>query len=201
MQPKEIAEMLSCECPSLRCFITRRWREKQHFLVVFYTWRAEVGRIFLLMNIAPYPFVRIIGNRYEFTSTGKRHVRKVVIFDVVSDPDLYNLAFGDLLPGLPEGEIDDFSNTDNGDMVRVLATVIRILIDFLHRNPQATVFFTGSTEARTNLYRRIISRYSIAYQRRYEIMASIWVKGKFKKVEFDPCFKGEYFDFFIKRKF
>ena len=40
------------------------------------------------MNIAPYPFTKHL-NKYEFTSIGKRHVRKVVIFDVVSDPDQY----------------------------------------------------------------------------------------------------------------
>jgi hypothetical protein len=152
------------------------------------------------MNISPYPYTKRL-NRYSFISVGKKQVRKVVEFDVLGYAHLYNLGFGDLLPEMPESGIDDFSNTDNGDMIRVLATVVTILIEFLNLNPQATVVFSGSTETRTNLYRRIIKRYYPAYKHRYEIMASYWHNGRLLEGEFDPFFKGEYVVFFVKRKY
>jgi hypothetical protein len=108
----------------------RRWREKQHFLVVFFTGRAEVQGIGLRMNVAPYPFVRIVRNRYEFISVGKRDVQKVVEFTRLAGPSGYNMCLGDLLP---DGGIDDLANTNNGDLVKVFATAIAAALDFLER--------------------------------------------------------------------
>lgn len=73
---------------------------------------------------------------------------------------VFNLGFGDWENG-NEG-FDDLAITDNGDMEKVLSTVIRIAIKFLSFNPGATIYITGSTTARTRLYRVIISnRYDV----------------------------------------
>ena len=98
------------------------------------------------------------------------------------------------------GKIDDMSNSNNGDVSKVLATVIQIVIDFLERNKGATVFFTGSTPGRTNLYNRILRKQYLSYKDKYHIMASVWVKNKFVLGEFDPGFTGEYSEYYVTRK-
>ena len=79
---------------------------------------------------------------------------KIVIYSPLpSLPGFYNLGFGDLSG---EGELSDEVVTNNGDMSKVLATVVSTLFVFLEVNPTATVFFKGSTPFRTKLYQRII---------------------------------------------
>jgi hypothetical protein len=50
------------------------------------------------MSNPPYEFSRESLHRYTFTSSGKRAIDKVVEFTPMSKSDVYNLAFGDLLP-------------------------------------------------------------------------------------------------------
>ncbi|MGX5858114.1 DUF6934 family protein [Dyadobacter jiangsuensis] len=92
---------------------------------------------------------------YSFISEGRNgHVRKRVRFDLVRS-NIFNLGFGDWKED--DSDLDDLVVTDNGDMEMVLSTVIRITIHFLSTNPGITVHFTGSTAARTRLYRSILS--------------------------------------------
>ena len=65
---------------------------------------------------------------YSFVSKGRRGViTKIVQFTPTSINGIFNLAYGDLLP---EGDIDDKSNSNNGDMIKVLGTVIEIVKEF-----------------------------------------------------------------------
>jgi hypothetical protein len=48
--------------------------------------------------------------------------------------------------------------SDNQDMEKVLATVIQTIFVFFRTYPDKTLFFTGSTNARTRLYRGAIGR-------------------------------------------
>jgi len=57
-----------------------------------------------------------------------------------------NLGIGDLLPN---GSFDDKANSNNGDILKVLATVVYILKHYTSQNPEIMVFFTGSTKERT----------------------------------------------------
>lgn len=92
------------------------------------------------------------------------------------------------------------NNSNNGDLPRVLATVISIVIDFLDREPQATVFFSGSTQSRTNLYRRVLVNNYALYKERYNVIASLRKKNKIVQQRFDPEFNGAYFGFYVQRK-
>lgn len=49
--------------------------------------------------------------------------------------------------------------SDNGDTDKVLATVVAALYSFFDRYPNAFVYATGSTAARTRLYRMGITRF------------------------------------------
>ena len=65
--------------------------------------------------------------------------------------NIYNLAFGDY--DAATGGIDDFTVTNNGDSLKVLATVASTVYAFTAKYPQAWIFATGSTAVRTRLYR------------------------------------------------
>lgn len=95
---------------------------------------------------------------FQFESVGpKGAIQKLVQFQKVAEPNVYNLAFGDKHSGTDS--IDDLSVSDNGDSEKVLATVVEALYTFCDHHPGAIVYATGSTPARTRLYRMGISRF------------------------------------------
>ena len=93
---------------------------------------------------------------FEFTSEGpKGKIDKVVVYSEINLKEVYNLAFGDKDP--ITGFLNDLTVTNNGDSHKVLATVAATLYAFTTEKPGATVIATGSTAARTRLYRMGIS--------------------------------------------
>lgn len=95
---------------------------------------------------------------FEFVSEGpKGEVAKVVQFQQIDETTVYNLAFGDF--NSLTGELDDKIVTDNGDSEKVLATVVAAIYLFTEQYPGAWIFATGSTPARTRLFRMGINKY------------------------------------------
>lgn len=93
---------------------------------------------------------------FEFVSEGiNGKISKLVLFSETYLHNFYNLGFGD--KDESTGEIDDEVVTNNGDSEKVLATVASTLYTFTDKFPVAMVFATGSTKARTRLYRIGIS--------------------------------------------
>jgi len=86
------------------------------------------------MTHAPYTYHRIQTSRYTFVSIGKKRIEKVVDFIPLKPKNFLNLGFGDLLPN---GSIDYSVNSNNGDIIKVLATVVDILRDFTGEYPEA----------------------------------------------------------------
>ena len=78
----------------------------------------------------------------------------IVYFKETNDPEVYNLAFGNLLPN---GGVDDYTRNDNKDRNKIMATVADIVYEFTARYPDKYVFFKGSTPGRTRLYRMALS--------------------------------------------
>lgn len=107
------------------------------------------------------------GEVYMFVSKGKhKSVTKMVKFQMIQN-DVANLGFGDCTDdGI---DFDDRAVTDNGDMETVLATVIKITATFLSKNPEVSVYITGSTAARNRLYRIIISNNFEAISQVYKV--------------------------------
>ena len=104
-----------------------------------------------------YPFqAKPLEMRYDFTSiSDEKTVEKTVIFSQLTT-DLFNVA---LLDVLADGTLsDDLVVTNNQDLRTVMATVMRIIDDFLTRFPDRTVFFRGSDDRRTRLYQIVIGR-------------------------------------------
>jgi hypothetical protein len=95
---------------------------------------------------------------FEFTSVGpKGEVSKVVQYTELPFKNYYNLGFGDKDP--TTGLISDLTVTNNGDSPKVLATVAATLYAFTDLHKDAVVIATGSTEARTRLYRMGITNH------------------------------------------
>jgi hypothetical protein len=92
---------------------------------------------------------------FDFFSIGKRGVvPKRIIFTTTKFEGIYSLTFGDLDL---EGEISDYSISDNGDRNKILATVVHAIDTYLKAYPDRMIFFTGSTKVRTRLYRMVIA--------------------------------------------
>lgn len=130
--------------------------------------------------------------RYElFSSSAEKVVKKVVLFTETSASMVYNLA---LLDELENGELSDISETNNSDLVMVMATVIQIINEFLRLKPNYFVIFKGSDERRQRLYRIIISRELLKIQKKFEIFGGI---GDDFIADFEP---NKEYDFYIIRQ-
>ena len=97
-------------------------------------------------------------SEYRFVSEGRHgRILKKVRFTPIRSSGIYNLGFGDVDP--ETGLVSDVRISDNGDTQKVLATVASIALDFLKRNPKATLYAEGSTPSRTRLYRMGLTRH------------------------------------------
>src|SRR5258708_35804708 len=96
------------------------------------------------------------GLEFTFVSEGpKGQIRKMVQYMETVNPEVYNLAFGDLLP---DGRIDDRIKNDNKDHDRILATVAITVYEFTARHPEKIVFISGTSPERTRLYRMTLTK-------------------------------------------
>ncbi len=131
---------------------------------------------------------------FEFTSEGSQgSIKKLIQFQETSEPNLYNLAFGDR--NNETGEIDDIAVSNNGDSEKVLATVVSALIIFFEDHPEAFVYATGSTKSRTRLYRINISKFIEDIEIDFYLYGQIG--DDFEKFELEK----EYSGFLVQRKF
>jgi hypothetical protein len=94
---------------------------------------------------------------YEFESQGaKGIIKKIARFDII-ERNFFNFGFGDL--DVKTGNISDNIISNNGDRDIVLATVAKIIYDFVNHFPEATILIKGTDASRTRLYQQGISRY------------------------------------------
>lgn len=130
---------------------------------------------------------------FEFASEGKKGIiHKLVQYQETNLKDLYNLAFGD--KDAETGEIDDTVISNNGDSDKVLASVVATLYAFSDKYPNSWIYATGSSKARTRLYRMGISKFLNEIENDFEIYGELendWNKFKIG-IEYDG--------FLVKRK-
>ena len=133
-------------------------------------------------------------NAYEFVSVGKKgHISKrIEYFPLDESKLLFNLSFVDV--DSVTGEISDRAVSNNGDSPKVLATVAATTIDFTDRYPDAVVYATGSTPARTRLYRMGIANNLQDIESYFEVYGLKNEEWEFFKIGID------YEAFIIKRK-
>ncbi len=131
---------------------------------------------------------------FEFISEGpKGLIRKKIQFQWTSTPNLYNLAFGDTDP--ETGEIDDLVVSNNYDSEKVLATVVAAVYAFFDKHPKAYIYATGSSDARTRLYRIGITKFNEQMIEDFYLYGQ--VEDEFYEFEIGKDYKG----FLAQRKF
>ena len=105
---------------------------------------------------------------FEFISEGpKGLIPKLIKYSETNLKDLYNLAFGD--KNQDTGDINDLIISNNGDSEKVLATVVATVYAFTDQYPDYWIYATGSTKARTRLYRIGIAKYFNEIKRDFDI--------------------------------
>jgi hypothetical protein len=130
---------------------------------------------------------------FEFLSEGhKGEILKLIKFSETSIKGIFNLAFGDKDIGTED--IDDTVVSNNGDSEKVLATVVSAVYAFTDNHPETWVYATGSTKARTRLYRMGITKY-------YEEVKQDFVIYGLRDGEWESFGKNvDYTAFIAKRK-
>ncbi|MEA5459243.1 hypothetical protein VB796_09355 [Arcicella sp. LKC2W] len=123
---------------------------------------------------------------FNFESIGKEKIKKKILYQSTSGENFYNLALVDILE---DGSYDDTVESNNGDMEKVLATVVKSFIYFFEQNPEAIVLFKGSTESRTRLYQIVINKELDNIISRFTILG---ING----MKFEPFRKNKSYDGF-----
>lgn len=147
------------------------------------------------MNVEKYA-LKAEGNLtvFEFVSEGpKGLIRKIVQFQETNQANVFNLSFGDKNP--ETGEVNDLAISNNSDSEKVLATVVAALYTFFDNYAGAFVYATGSTPARTRLYRMGITRF---YK---EILQDFELYGQVGDAFYAFEIGKEYTGFLAVRKF
>ena len=130
---------------------------------------------------------------FEFYSEGPNgRIRKVVIYQKTKIENVYNLAFGDYDDN--KKSIDDLSVTNNGDSLEVLTTVASTLYSFIEKHPLSQIVATGSTKARTRLYRMGITKNITG------ISKDFFIFGYTLEEEWKPFATGVYYEAFLIKK-
>ena len=130
---------------------------------------------------------------YEFTSEGSKGlIKKIVEFTETGTENVYNLGFADYDENTKT--TSDISVTNNGDSLKVLATVASTVYAFTQKNPKAWILATGSTKVRTRLYRMGITN-NLA-----EISEDFKVFGLNNNGEWDIFVIGEDYEAFLLTK-
>ena len=129
---------------------------------------------------------------FAFVSEGpKGSIQKLIKFSETSLKGFYNLAFGD--KDLLTGEIDDKVVSKNGDSEKVLATIVSAVYAFTDRKKEAWVYATGSTLARTRLYRMGITKYIDEVKQDFDVYGLL--NGEWENFEKDI----DYTAFVVRR--
>jgi len=145
------------------------------------------------MKLPKYPLASDIDlTTFEFVSEGpKGLIRKLVQFTPTNLKGLFILAFGN--KDHLTGDINDLVISNNGDSEKVLATVVATVLAFTDKHPDAWIYATGSTKARTRLYRMGIAKYVS------EVTADLEILGE-KNQEWETFKRDiDYDGFLVKR--
>jgi len=130
------------------------------------------------MNTDFYEYNRThLGNTYSFVSRGKSgDILKMVLIrripnliSGIGSKHLFNLGFGDISTQGNKVALDDSRRTNNGDLPKVIATVLRIAMEFMSENPDVLLIFQGYDDGKTAADGR--NQRNVLYQR---VIESNW---------------------------
>lgn len=130
---------------------------------------------------------------FEFVSIGpKGRIKKLVQYSQTNLKNYYNLGFGD--KDEESGEINDYTISNNGDSLKVLATVASTVYAFTDKYPEAWIYARGNNQIRTRLYRMGITNNLIEIKKDFEVFGLL--DDQWHSFERDTTYDA----FLIKRK-
>ena len=130
---------------------------------------------------------------FEFVSEGpKGKILKLIKFSETNLKNLFNLGFGD--KDTNTSDINDLAISNNGDSEKILATVVSAVYAFTDKYPDSWIYATGSTRARTRLYRMGISKYIAEVKSDFDVYGLVNDEWEIFQQETD------YDAFLVKRK-
>jgi len=146
-------------------------------------------------KIEPYDNEKLSNKMYRFCSVGKKDIIKIVEFQ--KSKKYYNLAFGDAIFDKDYKIIgyNDEINSNNGDIDKILHTIIFIILDFTN-DYKGDIKIQGSNDKRTNVYNYLIKRYFKEFNKNFEIFGYI---NNTREI-FDILKQDNYDMIIIKRK-
>jgi hypothetical protein len=129
---------------------------------------------------------------FEFVSEGPNGlIHKLVRYQETNVKGLYNLAFGD--KDKETRDIDDTAISNNRDSEKVLATVVSSLYAFTDKYPESWIYATGSTKARTRLYRMGITKFYSEVKEDFEVLGQ-------RNDDWEPFHKNVEYEGFLARR-
>ena len=141
---------------------------------------------------------------FEFISSGMQgNIDKAIKYTITENPEIVNLGFGDKINFNEEDctfDIDDMNITDNGDRNIVLATVANATYSFTELYPEKFIFFSGSCEIRTRLYRMAISNNYKELVKTFHIFGVLQNPSKVNYYNVPFSSSTNFVGFLIKRK-
>jgi len=180
--------LVSCECLS----------QDDYILPFLLLTLAYLNPKTFNLNTNPYKVNSITATQYQFESVGsKGTIKKGVEISPLELPGYYNFGFGD---ANKDGSIDDEAETNNGDLLKVFSTIIKIMTDFLRTHPSSTLYFSGSTQQRTDVYNIILRRNYAEFSNLFDITAITKINNRNAEIEYDPHSTGKYLAFLIRKK-
>lgn len=146
------------------------------------------------MDISYYSFNTLWnGHRFEYVSIGSTIIPKSIVFFELDVPFLYSLVLADIEE---DSTLSVESRSNNGDMVKNLATVYKTVEHFLDNNPRALIAFQGNTASKTRLYQIAISKYLDRFLERYLIWGVRCNDGKHEPFQINRAYEA----FFVTNK-
>jgi hypothetical protein len=108
---------------------------------------------------------------FDFISVGKNGtILKRIAFVPTEIPYVYNLAFGNIKN---DGRIDYNTVSDNGDRNKLLATIANVVDQYTCKYPERLIYFRGSTDERTRLYRMAVGINLEELSEKFEIYGEV----------------------------
>ena len=127
---------------------------------------------------------------FEFTSSGKNgRISKAIKFTQTLNGNVYNLGFGDIVFSDEFTiEIDDETLSNNGDLEKVIATVVLSVYLFIEDHPDVYILFGSSNKAKLRMYRMFLSRNITEILKSFTVYGAIHnEKGQLVNVPFDSA--------------
>ena len=134
---------------------------------------------------------------FGFEDSGKNgNFSTVIVYSpLIENPDIFNLGL--VVKNPDTDKWDDLYYTGNDNAIKIFRT-IAVTVDFFYRiHPNTKISFTGSDEARTKVYAKIIKARYKAISELYFIEATI---GDDVIVPYDPAESDNYKRFILRQK-